>query len=130
MARIESSLAKKRLRDQEGEFLKHLRAERDISDRLLLNILPHPIADRLKRGEKVIADNFSEVTVLFSDFVGFTRLAAATSRALSSLVLNEIFSAFDELCDTHGLEKIKMMGTPIWLWPDYRRRVPITRKRR
>jgi adenylate cyclase len=110
MARIESSLAKKRLRDQEGEFLKHIRAERDISDRLLLNILPHPIADRLKQGEKVIADNFSEVTVLFSDFVGFTKFASATSPAALVTRLNEIFSSFDELCDTHGLEKIKMIG--------------------
>jgi len=110
MARIESSLAKKRLRDQEGEFLKHLRTERDISDRLLLNILPPSIADRLKQGEKIIADNFSEVTVLFSDFVGFTKLASGISPADLVTRLNEIFSAFDDLCYSHGLEKIKMIG--------------------
>jgi adenylate cyclase len=110
LARIESSLAKKRLRDQETQFLKHIRAERDISDRLLLNILPQPIADRLKQGEKIIADNFSEVTVLFSDFVGFTKVASDISPELLVTRLNEIFSAFDELCDSHGLEKIKMIG--------------------
>ncbi len=110
VARIESSLAKKRLRDQETAFLKHLRAERDISERLLLNILPKPIAERLKQGEKIMADSFSEVTVLFSDFVGFTKIAAGVSpRALVSR-LNEIFSSFDDLCDLHGLEKIKMIG--------------------
>src|SRR6266446_1804804 len=110
VARIESSLAKKRLRDQETAFLKHLRAERDISERLLLNILPKAIAERLKQGEKIIADSFSEVTVLFSDFVGFTKIAAGISpRALVSR-LNEIFSSFDDLCDLHGLEKIKMIG--------------------
>lgn len=110
VARIESSLAKKRLRDQETAFLGQLRAERDISERLLLNILPKAIAERLKNGEQIIADSFSEVTVLFSDFVDFTPLAADI--APKSLVsrLNEIFSAFDHLCETHGLEKIKMIG--------------------
>ncbi|PYT04851.1 MAG: adenylate/guanylate cyclase domain-containing response regulator [Acidobacteria bacterium] len=110
MARIESSLAKKRLRDQETAFLKHLRAERDISERLLLNILPKAIAERLKRGEKIIADSFAEVTVLFSDFVAFTKLASGTPPKVLVGRLNEIFSAFDELCDRHGLEKIKMIG--------------------
>jgi class 3 adenylate cyclase len=109
-ARIESSLSKKRLRDQETTFLKHLRAERDISERLLLNILPRPIAERLKQGEKVIADSFPEVTVLFSDFVGFTNIAAEISPRELVTRLNEIFSSFDDLCDLHGLEKIKMIG--------------------
>ncbi|HWY74362.1 MAG TPA: response regulator, partial [Verrucomicrobiae bacterium] len=69
MARIESSLSKKRLRDQESAFLARLKAEQEISERLLLNILPRPIAERLKLGEKNIADNFAEATVLFTDFV-------------------------------------------------------------
>ncbi len=110
VARIESSLAKKRLREQETMFLKHLRAERDISERLLLNILPQPIAERLKRGERIIADSFAEVTVLFSDFVGFTKLAASITPNELVGRLNEIFSAFDELCERYGLEKIKMIG--------------------
>ena len=110
IARIESSLAKKRLRDQETIFLRHLRTERDISERLLLNILPQPIAERLKQGEKTIADSFAEVTVLFSDFVGFTKIAAGIAPKELVERLNEIFSAFDELCERHGLEKIKMIG--------------------
>ena len=110
MARIESSLNKKRLHDQEVHFLQQLQAERDVSERLLLNILPPPVAERLKRGEEVIADGFSEVTVLFSDFVGFTKYSAATAPKELVSRLNEIFSAFDQLCDQHGLEKIKMIG--------------------
>lgn len=109
-ARMESSLSKKKLRDQETAFLAQLRAERDISERLLLNILPQAIAERLKQGEKIIADSFAEVTVLFSDFVGFTRLASGISPRELVTRLNEIFSAFDDLCERHGLEKIKMIG--------------------
>jgi adenylate cyclase len=110
MARIGSSLSKKRLRDQETKFLQRLQAEQATSERLLLNILPGPIAQRLRQGETVIADNFPEVTVLFADFVDFTRLSSGiTPKALVSR-LNEIFSAFDWLCERHGLEKIKMIG--------------------
>jgi class 3 adenylate cyclase/CheY-like chemotaxis protein len=110
IARIESSLTKKRLRDQETAFLHRLQTERDISEGLLLNILPGPIAQRLKHGEKNIADSFPEVTVLFSDFVGFTSLAARVAPKFLVARLNEIFSAFDKLCAQHGLEKIKMIG--------------------
>lgn len=110
MARIESSLSKKRLHDQETAFLQRLQAEQDISERLLLNILPKPIAERLKQGEAVIADGFAGVTVLFSDFVGFTKFSAATTPKELVGRLNEIFSAFDQLCEQHGLEKIKMIG--------------------
>lgn len=110
MARIESSLSKKRMHDQETAFLQRLQAEQDISERLLLNILPKPIAERLKQGEAVIADGFAEVTVLFSDFVGFTKFSAATTPKELVGRLNEVFSAFDQLCERHGLEKIKMIG--------------------
>jgi adenylate cyclase len=110
MARLESSLSRKRLRDQETAFLKRLQAEQDTSERLLLNILPKPIAERLKQGEKIIADSFSEVTVLFSDFVDFTKLSAKLTPRDLVRRLNDVFSAFDELCERHGLEKIKMIG--------------------
>ncbi|PYJ00722.1 MAG: hypothetical protein DME25_20000, partial [Verrucomicrobia bacterium] len=99
MARIKSSLSKKRLRDQETAFLTRLRAERDISDSLLLNILPKPIAERLKQGEQNIADSFAEVTVLFSDFVGFSKLSAGIAPKMLVSRLNEIFSTFDQLCE-------------------------------
>jgi class 3 adenylate cyclase len=75
-----------------------------------LNILPAAIAERLKKGESTIADSFPEVTVLFADLVGFTELAARVAPANLVQVLNEIFSAFDELAEKHGLEKIKTMG--------------------
>jgi len=110
LARIESSLSKKHLRDQETAFLKQLQAEQDTSERLLLNILPRPIAERLKQGEKIIADSFPEVTVLFSDFVDFTSLSTGIPPKTLVGQLNEIFSAFDHLCERHGLEKIKMIG--------------------
>jgi adenylate cyclase len=110
MARIESSLSKKRLRDKESAFLRRLQAEQDTSERLLLNILPKPIAERLKHGEKVIGDSFPEATVLFSDFVGFTQLATRIPPKELVATLNEVFSAFDHLCERHGLEKIKMIG--------------------
>ena len=110
MARLESSLSRKRLRDQETAFLKRLQAEQDTSERLLWNILPKPVAQRLKQGEKIIADSFPEVTVLFSDFVDFTKISATLTPRDLVRRLNDVFSAFDELCERHALEKIKMVG--------------------
>ncbi|PWU19688.1 MAG: adenylate/guanylate cyclase domain-containing response regulator [Verrucomicrobia bacterium] len=110
MARIESSLSKKRLRDQESAFLRRLQIEQETSERLLLNILPKPIAERLKQGEKIIADSFADATVLFSDFVNFTHLSSDTPPKELVGNLNEIFSAFDYLCEQQGLEKIKTIG--------------------
>ncbi len=80
------------------------------SEALLLNILPAPIAQRLKAGEAVIADEYSEVTVLFADIVGFTELAARTKPQELVNLLNRLFSAFDRLTRRHGLEKIKTIG--------------------
>jgi guanylate cyclase len=87
-----------------------LEVEQDRSERLLLNVLPAPIATRLKEGPDVIADHFDDVTVLFADIVGFTPFADSRSPADVVAVLNEIFSAFDDLADHHGLEKIKTIG--------------------
>lgn len=109
-ARINAALEKKRLRDQESAYLTTIKAEQEKSDRLLLNILPGPIAERLKHGSGVIADSFPEVTVLFADIVNFTRLAATVSPAGLVTLLNEVFSAFDDLAEEHGLEKIKTIG--------------------
>ena len=109
-ARIGASLEKKRLRDQEQAFLKQIQAEQEKSERLLLNILPKLIADRLKKGEKTIADSFAEVTVLFADIVSFTRLSAALSSTELVELLNQIFSTFDRLVEQYGLEKIKTIG--------------------
>ncbi len=116
-ARITASLERKRLRDLERLRLIELQQEKQLlqiekekSERLLLNILPHAIAERLKHGERNIADSFAEVTVLFADIVNFTALANETdSEALVSL-LNDLFSRFDHLTEQHGLEKIKTIG--------------------
>lgn len=109
-ARIGASLEKKRLRDQERAFVQQLQEEQEKSERLLLNILPKPIAERLKSGERTIADNFPEVTVLFADIVGFSQMSAHLSTTELVEFLNEIFSAFDELASQYGLEKIKTIG--------------------
>jgi adenylate cyclase len=80
------------------------------SERLLLNILPRSIADRLKRDDRTIADYHDEVTVLFADLVDFTPFAATETPARAVAVLNEIFSGFDSLAEQFGLEKIKTIG--------------------
>jgi adenylate cyclase len=84
--------------------------ERGKSERLLLNVLPRPIAERLKAGEVIIADAFPEVTVMFADIVGFTPLAEQLPPGQVVTVLNELFTAFDEMADRRGLEKIKTIG--------------------
>lgn len=89
---------------------QELTAEKLTSERLLLNVLPGPIADRLKAGESLIVDRFDAVTVLFADIVGFTSLSSRTSPELLVTMLNELFSAFDALAEKHGLEKIKTIG--------------------
>lgn len=109
-ARIGACLEKKRLRDQEQAFLKQIQTEQEKSERLLLNVLPKPIADRLKQGQHTIADNFAEVTVLFADIVGFTELSAALAPTDLVELLNQIFSVFDYLVEQHQLEKIKTIG--------------------
>ncbi len=87
-----------------------LRAETEKSERLLLNILPSAIANRLKQDQGYIADSFPEVTVLFADIVGFTELSTRLSPTELVAILNEIFSEFDRLAEKHGLEKIKTIG--------------------
>jgi class 3 adenylate cyclase len=80
------------------------------SEELLLNILPLPIAERLKQTPGTIADAFGEVTVLFADIVGFTKLSARLPPERIVSLLNRLFSAFDDLAERHQLEKIKTIG--------------------
>ncbi|MBW4680991.1 MAG: PAS domain-containing protein [Microcoleus vaginatus WJT46-NPBG5] len=87
-----------------------LRYQQGQSERLLLNILPEPIAERLKQEENIIADSFDEVSVLFADLVNFTQMASRISPTELVALLNEIFSIFDCLTEKHGLEKIKTIG--------------------
>ncbi|MDB6170474.1 MAG: two-component hybrid sensor and regulator [Verrucomicrobia bacterium] len=109
-ARMGASLDKKRLRDQERAFLAELQSERAKSERLLLNVLPKAIGDRLKSGAQTIVDAVPEATVMFADIVGFTRIAAGLPAARTVSLLNEIFSEFDHLSDEVGIEKIKTIG--------------------
>jgi adenylate cyclase len=85
-------------------------AARRQSDGLLRNVLPEPIADRLKAGERVIADHFDQASVLFADVVDFTPFAEARPPRETVAVLNDLFTAFDQLADRFGLEKIKTIG--------------------
>lgn len=114
------------VRDSRGQFLyfegivhdiserrrmeMELRQQRQQADRLLGNILPYQIAQRLKLGTRTIAESFDQVSVLFADLVDFTEASGAmTPRELVKL-LNEIFSSFDQLAEAHNLEKIKTIG--------------------
>lgn len=109
-ARIGACLEKKRLRDRERAYIKKLRYEQERSDQLLLNILPRPIAIRLKEGQRQIADFFPDVTVMFCDIVGFTQMSERLPPGELVAMLNKIFSLFDLLAEKHGLEKIKTIG--------------------
>lgn len=98
------------MNDRLRETIEALDAERATSEKLLLNILPSAIAARLKDHEGQIADRFEQVTVLFADMVGFTKLSARLTPSELVGRLNTIFSAFDQLTDVHGVEKIKTLG--------------------
>jgi len=94
------------------DFLLHRTAqmEREKSDKLLLNILPESIAERLKGGETKIADSFEEVSVLFADIVGYTNLSSKKPPHEVVALLNEIFSRFDNNAKNSPIEKIKTIG--------------------
>jgi adenylate cyclase len=102
-ARISACLEKKRLLDE-------LRAEKERSEALLLNMLPRAIIARMRQGETVIADRVPEATVLFSDLVDFTRLSAALAPEQTVKLLGLLFSQFDDLALRSGLETIKTIG--------------------
>jgi class 3 adenylate cyclase len=95
-------------------YAKHLRdqllAEQENSERLLLNILPKAIAERMQKGETNIVDRHKDATVLVANLVGFTSLSAHIDPWQIVQLLNVVFSAFDTLVDERGLEKIKSFG--------------------
>ena len=116
-ARVFSSLEKKRLRDLDKERILQLQREKELlnveqmkTEKLLLNILPKPIAERLKKGESNISGNYPEVTILFSDLVGFTKMSSQKTAAELVKLLNDLFGRFDKRADDLGLEKIKTIG--------------------
>lgn len=104
------------LRKQSEEALA---IEQERSEKLLLNVLPQAIADQLKQSlnllqqrnsKALIAESYDQVTVLFADIVSFTNLSANISAADLVGLLNRIFLVFDDLCEKHGIEKIKTIG--------------------
>ncbi len=104
--------------DELRQLYEKLICEQQVTERLLLNLLPAPIAQRLKlRADliatgppEIIADKFQEVSVLFADIVQFTHFSPSMSPERLVAVLNEIFADFDNIADNRGLEKIKTIG--------------------
>jgi adenylate cyclase len=91
-------------------LMAELKKERDRSEKLLHNILPAAIAERLSNGEDTIAEVHPEVTILFSDIVGFTELSEKIGPSETVNMLNLLFGKFDELAERHHVEKIKTIG--------------------
>ena len=91
-------------------FVREREREHERSERLLLNVLPEPVAMRLKRNEGVIADRFEQATVLFADIVDFTPISARIPPHEVVQLLDAVFSDFDDLAERYGLEKIKTIG--------------------
>jgi len=101
---------KQRVRDQLEETMTMLTHEQIRSESLLLNVLPDSVAARLKNEGQRVADDFYSATVMFADIVGFTRIAGGLTAQEVFNMLNTVFSHFDDLCEKHGLEKIKTIG--------------------
>lgn len=104
------SAANKELEHRIEVRTRQLSEEKERSEKLLLSILPPPIARRLEAGEELIADYFEDATVLFADIVGFTRLSATMTPPRVVQVLDVLFSRFDAIADRYGVEKIKTSG--------------------
>ena len=109
-ARINSALDRKYLLDREEEHLAKIESEQQKNEELLLNILPQPIAMRMKANEYLIADSVDNCSILFGDIVGFTPLSQALGAVKIVEILNKIFTEFDDYCEELGVEKIKTIG--------------------
>jgi adenylate cyclase len=118
LIRVYNMIEVRLLHQETKELYNRVVAEQKVSERLLLNVLPHAIAERLKGRPEVtaesftelIADSFAEVTVLFADIVEFTKFSVGVSPEVLVDILNDIFTRFDTIADKHGLEKIKTIG--------------------
>ncbi|MFW5431257.1 MAG: adenylate/guanylate cyclase domain-containing protein [Methylophilaceae bacterium] len=95
---------------QKERTLQALATEQARSEKLLLNVLPQSIANRLKDSDVRIADSHESVTVLFADIVGFTELTSSIPPTELVNLLSQLFSRFDQLASQYGLEKIKTIG--------------------
>lgn len=110
LARVHNMLEVRLLHSQTKQLYHQISEEQKVSERLLLNVLPPTIADRLKTGETTIAESFPDVTVLFADLVGFTEKSTTMPAKQLVSVLNDIFSIFDLLAQKLRLEKLKTIG--------------------
>jgi adenylate cyclase len=118
LVRVHNLLEVRLLHRETNRLYDELLKEQNLSERLLLNVLPSSIAQRLKGRtdvgdpafEELIADRYSEVTVLFADIVGFTQLSEVASPEVLVDLLNQLFTRFDVIADDRGLEKIKTIG--------------------
>jgi len=118
LVRVRNMLEVRLLHLETKNLYDRVVAEKKVSERLLLNVLPQAIAERLKGRPEVIADSFAEViadsfadvTVLFADIVGFTQFSLGVKAEKLVVLLNEIFTGFDSVADSRGLEKIKTIG--------------------
>jgi class 3 adenylate cyclase len=99
-----------KIREQLDQQHQLLAEEQKKSERVLLNVLPSSIAQRLKNHQGLIADGHADVTVMFTDLVNFTQLTESLSPEQMVGLLNTIFTGFDQLCEKYGVEKIKTIG--------------------
>ena len=110
LARIRTALKTKLATDTTADELAAVERDQEKSEAVLRKVLPDNITRRLKEGEETITDSYEEVTVLFSDIVGFTTISHKRSSGEIVAALGQVFLRFDELVDFHGLEKIKTLG--------------------
>ncbi|MEI6380605.1 MAG: adenylate/guanylate cyclase domain-containing protein [Cyanobacteriota bacterium ELA615] len=94
--------------DEKDEVIQEKIAE---NNRLLLNVLPEPVAKRLQSGEQDIADSFSNVTIIYVEIEGFAEIADSRNANQSMRLLQDLISSFDDMADQYGVEKLKTMGS-------------------
>src|SRR5262249_55502464 len=106
------------LADSFNEMTRNLKAKSELaeqksreSEELLLNILPGPAAAWLRHGEEQISDSHADITVLFADVVGFTEFAESIPADHAVGLRNGWVSAFDEVAERHGVEKVRTVGS-------------------
>ena len=109
-ARVSASLERKYLKDEQTRLYKELDSEKKKSERVLNNVLPSHIAEKLRQGETNIAESVPEASVLFTDMVSFTKLSSEISADRLVGLLNLMFLTMDHMLDRYKLEKIKTIG--------------------
>lgn len=109
-ARVNASLERKYLKDREKDLFLQLETEKNKSERVLYNVVPRRIADRLRQGEYNIAEHVQSASILFTDMVSFTTISREISAERLVGILNLMFLSMDHLVDKYELEKIKTVG--------------------